>query len=276
MYPNIPNSIYQIFIALALIFFYWAYSLLSKGYETYAQKTDEYLEWCSNSGADFDIELTKDSIWLTTKSKIKEFEDPLLKALQPNLDKNNILNLIEEDKARIRETDSIKLRMAILKINRKKGNFYKARLDLAKSEMQTFYILEIVLVIIGTGFLLLGSYHLTNQNVIADVFNKLQVAEKRNLVGYSECQSCCKVFSPMIKRGRESNGSENKAFCIHCYDLGKFTEPDLRADDVVNNITHSTKTKSSFQKGRITAKIHSLGRWDNRIYSFKDNRLPLV
>lgn len=65
---------------------------------------------------------------------------------------------------------------------------------------------------------------------------------------YMYCQSCGSEFNSMLGYGKESNGSTNNAFCIECYDMGKFTgkysderdfikahnSRDLKDDEIVN------------------------------------------
>ena len=78
------------------------------------------------------------------------------------------------------------------------------------------------------------------------------------------CQSC---GMPMSKDerggGTEKNGSKSTDYCSHCYSMGRFTEPDLTADQMVEKVRGKMKEMHlpGFLAKKFTKNIPSLKRW---------------
>jgi hypothetical protein len=81
---------------------------------------------------------------------------------------------------------------------------------------------------------------------------------------YKNCQSCGMPLSRDEKGGgTEANGEKSSMYCSHCYENGKFTLPNITADDMRERVINKM-AEIKFPKfmGRIfTRNIHKLQRW---------------
>jgi hypothetical protein len=79
---------------------------------------------------------------------------------------------------------------------------------------------------------------------------------------YRFCQSCGKIFSLLLKKSRNSDGTINNAFCVNCYDSGKFTEPELTLFHLGNRIKNVYRGVMNIPKRFILfTRITNLERW---------------
>ena len=79
---------------------------------------------------------------------------------------------------------------------------------------------------------------------------------------YLYCQSCGKVFSPMLLHGKNKDGAGNEGFCIECYDDGKFLNKQLSKQEVVNQIKKLNPTMKDVEE-----KVSRLVRWNQNPYN---------
>ena len=81
---------------------------------------------------------------------------------------------------------------------------------------------------------------------------------------YKICQSC---GMPLKKDehggGTNADGTINKMYCSHCYENGKFTQPDITVGQMKERV--KTKIKElgfpGLLTGLFTIGIHRLERW---------------
>ena len=78
------------------------------------------------------------------------------------------------------------------------------------------------------------------------------------------CQSCGMPLSKDEKGGgSEADGTKSALYCSHCYANGKFTAPDMTADQMVQFV--QTKLKEMHIPGvlakRMAKDIPALKRW---------------
>jgi hypothetical protein len=82
------------------------------------------------------------------------------------------------------------------------------------------------------------------------------------------CQSCGMPLSKDLKGGgTEADGSITKEYCSHCYQLGKFTEPDMTVDQMVKKVQNKMSEMyipTVFSRF-FTKDIPSLKRWQKQI-----------
>lgn len=126
------------------------------------------------------------------------------------------------------------------------------------NEFKTKSIACYMLVFLGVLFFLPGYYGIYRQQYIKD---KISEYQQRSLqAAHIRCQSCGKVFSSMVKYGREQDGTDSSSFCNSCYDKGKFTEPDISFAEIKRRaLTSAERTK---KENRLLAKtIENLERW---------------
>jgi hypothetical protein len=78
------------------------------------------------------------------------------------------------------------------------------------------------------------------------------------------CQSCGMPLSKDEKSGgTEADGRKSNQYCSHCYADGKFTDPDLTADQMVEKVRGKMKEMHipGFLANSFTKNIPMLGRW---------------
>lgn len=78
------------------------------------------------------------------------------------------------------------------------------------------------------------------------------------------CQSCGMPLSKdPAGGGTEANGAKSEEYCSHCYQNGRFTEPDLTAQQMVQKVSAKLREMHfpSFMARRFTREIPDLKRW---------------
>jgi hypothetical protein len=81
------------------------------------------------------------------------------------------------------------------------------------------------------------------------------------------CQSCGMPLSKDAQGGgTEANGAKSPEYCSHCYAGGKFTEPKLTADEMVEKVRAKMKEMHipGFLAKGFTKDIPTLKRWTAR------------
>ena len=78
------------------------------------------------------------------------------------------------------------------------------------------------------------------------------------------CQSCGMPLSKDEKGGgTEADGRKSSQYCSHCYAGGRFTDPDLTAEQMVEKVRGKMKEMHipGFLAKAFTKDIPTLGRW---------------
>ena len=66
---------------------------------------------------------------------------------------------------------------------------------------------------------------------------------------YSACQSCGMPFKEDPKGGgTNADGSISKKYCSHCYQNGKFTQPDITAAEMQAQVVAKLKSLGLFHR----------------------------
>lgn len=84
---------------------------------------------------------------------------------------------------------------------------------------------------------------------------------------YKNCQSCA---MPLKKSpnggGTNADGSISKMYCAYCYDKGKFSQPDINAEQMQAFVKNKMKEMGfpGFLAGFFTKGIPHLERWKNK------------
>jgi hypothetical protein len=78
------------------------------------------------------------------------------------------------------------------------------------------------------------------------------------------CQSCGMPLSRDIAGGgSHSDGSRSAEYCSHCYQGGRFTEPNLSLEEMMAKVEGKLRSMHipSFLARRFTRNIPHLNRW---------------
>lgn len=81
---------------------------------------------------------------------------------------------------------------------------------------------------------------------------------------YKNCQSCGMPLSRDDKGGgTETNGNKSQMYCSHCYQGGKFTQPDITVEQMQDRVKGKMKEMGfpGFISGFFTRGIPKLKRW---------------
>ncbi len=126
-------------------------------------------------------------------------------------------------------------------------------LDTYLSAAKIFYCFGIIVFFVGAMFWIKDEYSNPHKNVV-----------KQSEQLYPNCQSCGYKFSPMVGYGKNSDKTENYAFCYCCYNNGKFIEPDLTIKEVKERALEYMSESSSFKKAMAIGRIETLERWKKK------------
>jgi hypothetical protein len=83
---------------------------------------------------------------------------------------------------------------------------------------------------------------------------------------YKNCQSCGMPLKKDEKGGgTNSDGSKSTMYCSHCYEEGKFSQPDITAAQMQTFVKGKLKEMGfpGFLAGLFTKNIPKLERWRN-------------
>ena len=81
---------------------------------------------------------------------------------------------------------------------------------------------------------------------------------------YQNCQSCGMPLSRDEKGGgTNADGSKSQVYCSHCYQGGRFTLPDITAEQMQERVRDKLKEHGipGFLAGLFTRRIPKLQRW---------------
>jgi hypothetical protein len=84
------------------------------------------------------------------------------------------------------------------------------------------------------------------------------------MADYKNCQSCGMPMSrDEHKGGTNADGSKSAKFCSHCWKDGRFTIPDMTADQMQARVREKLREFGipGFLSGFFTRKIPKLERW---------------
>jgi hypothetical protein len=84
------------------------------------------------------------------------------------------------------------------------------------------------------------------------------------MVSGRKCQSCgMPLFSDVNGGGTEEDGRKTFVYCSGCYQMGKFMEPDLTVDEMIEEVRVKMKANKVpiFVSNKITNDIPNLKRW---------------
>jgi hypothetical protein len=83
---------------------------------------------------------------------------------------------------------------------------------------------------------------------------------------YDNCQSCGMPFAKDEQGGgTEANGAKSTMYCSHCYQQGKFAQPEMTADQMKELVKGKMKEMKipGFLAYFFTRNIPKLKRWSH-------------
>ena len=79
------------------------------------------------------------------------------------------------------------------------------------------------------------------------------------------CQSCGMPMDADEKFGTNATGGRNDLYCIHCYRDGKFTQPDMTVETMIDRVagfvSAETGISSELARTRAAELLPKLERW---------------
>lgn len=81
------------------------------------------------------------------------------------------------------------------------------------------------------------------------------------------CQSCSMPIDQDPKKGgSEKDGSKNGTYCSYCYENGKFSQPDMKLQDMQKLCMDEVCERGvpKFLAWVFTRKMHKLKRWNRK------------
>jgi hypothetical protein len=78
------------------------------------------------------------------------------------------------------------------------------------------------------------------------------------------CQSCGMPLSRDARGGgTNADGSQSTEYCSHCFQSGRFTEPNLSVEEMMTKVEGKLRAMHipGFLARRLTRNIPSLSRW---------------
>lgn len=82
---------------------------------------------------------------------------------------------------------------------------------------------------------------------------------------FKMCQSCGMPFSKDPKGGgSNADGTKSKMYCSYCYENGKFTQPDITAEEMQAFVKEKLRSMGGFMKlfaGVFSKGTPKLERW---------------
>ncbi|WP_227872216.1 zinc ribbon domain-containing protein [Paenibacillus albus] len=84
-------------------------------------------------------------------------------------------------------------------------------------------------------------------------------------VSYKNCQSCGMPIAKGDKNGTEADGAKSRKYCIHCYVGGRYTMPDMTAEQMQEFVKGKMVGMGfpRFLTGFFTRGIPKLERWQS-------------
>lgn len=269
--PTIPDNTYKLLLYIGIIIIGFSF------YKTFEKGENLFKEIdTSNSNIDslriIEIRQEKKKEKLlnisSELSKIYKIENPIKVT-----DSATYFNLtLKGDENEVYVTDSLrkiwddymdsKFELDLLD---KKIEIRNDNVDTEKEQFLMICTLYTVLVIFGFILCGIGYLGMLKHQLMQEKLIELDISSKE--IKYKFCQSCGKNFSSIRKHGKEENGEQNKAFCIECYDLGNFTNPnltkeefDLQSKNIISNCKNTLKRKI------LKVRFNSLERWRDSEY----------
>lgn len=261
-FPSVPQGFYHMLLILTLFFMYTLskeynpnleemksnYNNASNEYKikliTYNHDTSNYIRKRKR----LDFEITKIKEMARVVKGIKEASVLIYKI-------DSIDNLFEENLKNLNESTNIIL-LAFTKRSDAEKNYLKAlsaKIDYNLMVKISYIICFILLILIYREHRFTKLTEAYNLEIRANAFYKDRV--------FKHCESCARVFTPLLHHGKEKDGLENKGFCIECYNDGEFLNTELTKQDVIDGI------KSANPKlKKVEEWVSQLVRWNENPY----------
>lgn len=247
MLPSVPDKLNKLFIFIGL-------GLLVYSWHVYMQETKSY----EDKIMAYNLEVKK--VQLQLKS-LDEGHTMLLKELEIVKSIPTIDSLYKKSANINRKMDSVNQNLIKTKDLKNQLTLKRYEVDFAESQFEAITDTIIPLALLGFITLFGGIIGWSRSE---DYETEIKKRSHIHLPSFSnECQSCGIEFNSIHKRGTEKNETKNYHFCLNCYELGEFKNPNLSIVEIKEKMHEylSNKNKSEKYINRYLRKIEKLDRW---------------
>jgi len=265
-FPSLPQGFNHLMVALLLFFLYFNYSNVRSDSNSLNTRTQNFLD-----SSDL-FQLKVDS--LTTTTELQNLDSQLTKietlmkdtSLRKQINHDSLHKVLLSMPHEFDNAKSKKYR-AINKLET-----YRIQIDYINSEIKAVRKETYFAMGLSVFFCILIFYYLANiyieNKLIADG-SKMELYKYRI---YKNCQSCGKVFSPMLLHGKNKDGITNEGFCIECFNNGEFLNSELTKQDIIDEIMKAkglkvnSKKIKSIEIKKIQIMVNQMVRWNKNPY----------
>lgn len=110
-----------------------------------------------------------------------------------------------------------------------------------------------------------GMYEMPPEKALEFVKNQLRLLKRWSGMDVVFCESCGMPLLDPEDRGTEADGSKSTRYCCHCYQEGRFTEPDLTREQMLDKYSPLLSAEFGMppDKARVMVEkfISKLPRW---------------
>jgi len=278
-FPNIPDTLYKLIIAISIGLFIYAEYYYNSTQEKFSKEAQDFGKDVTRYSKDFELfaEKTKGREWLKKRAPpeiAKALDDSgrikreVLKTLSENEMKelkvysDSFGAMLKWDMA---ELDTFTKRHKELQVQLYMIDWAEEQFKYGLKKANIYRITALVLFILGTLMWTIDDSQKRNIQL-----QELWLEQRKNLdlprIIYS-CQSCGRQFNSMVRHGKEDDGSKNYSFCADCYSNGQFKNPLLTAQQVFEEAKTKNLGLDKKKETQLKQKIFNLERWKPHNYT---------
>lgn len=268
---SIPDKLYKFLLLISIILIGYSSYQLIENYKGFIIESNELIKVVDTFKVnDSYLKYSEEIIIKTANNFSKEFgiQNPI-KVTYNKEKKESVVNFTEIPDNKIlndslrslikkfeRKILSDRINRVKLKIAQRKLNDLGSTNEVIIKNYSDIKTLGYILFAIGIGLWVI--------DILINFDQKNSNVTKQNEKLYTFCQSCGKEFDSIINYSKNKDGTSNFAFCKNCYKKGKFKNPNITKEDIIESSIEDLKAKKKcniFTKTLIKNRIESLDRW---------------
>jgi hypothetical protein len=268
--PNLPDNIHKFLLIAGLVLIVYSFFEYQKTTKNYNSAIDEYHKLADNAEIlilENEYALEKMERKANFLSKKYDIENPIsnndtivsftrkITGTQKELEVSETMNELWNSYT----NQKLQLKIEKTKFKRLDKNIKFTKKE--NSELENFYMF---LSFLGASLLYTGYNKWKKEQKNRDTLINYEIIEKGKI--FTNCQSCGKTFSSIVKYGLLENLKKQFAFCSNCYDKGKFIENLTREDFELMKKEAVEKQNNWFSKRLISQRFDNLERWNENNY----------